>query len=30
MVKGGKEVILGVTYDRTFGHMIMFGSVVSM
>jgi acetyltransferase len=25
MVKGGKEVILGVTYDRTFGHMIMFG-----
>ncbi len=25
MMKGGKEVILGVTYDRTFGHMIMFG-----
>jgi acetyltransferase len=25
MVKGGKEVILGVTFDRTFGHMIMFG-----
>lgn len=25
MVTGGKEVILGVTYDRTFGHMIMFG-----
>ena len=25
MVNGGKEVILGVTYDRTFGHMIMFG-----
>lgn len=25
MIKGGKEVILGVTYDRTFGHMIMFG-----
>ena len=25
MLKGGKEVILGVTYDRTFGHMIMFG-----
>ncbi|MBI4690046.1 MAG: acetate--CoA ligase family protein [Nitrospirae bacterium] len=25
MVKSGKEVILGVTYDRTFGHMIMFG-----
>jgi acetyltransferase len=25
MVKEGKEVILGVTYDRTFGHMIMFG-----
>lgn len=21
----GKEVILGITYDRTFGHMIMFG-----
>ncbi|MCL5062421.1 MAG: acetate--CoA ligase family protein [Nitrospirae bacterium] len=25
MIKGGKEVILGLTYDRTFGHMIMFG-----
>ncbi len=25
MVTGGKEIILGVTYDRTFGHMIMFG-----
>ncbi|HDL19665.1 MAG TPA: CoA-binding protein [Nitrospirae bacterium] len=25
MVNGGKEVILGVTYDRTFGHMLMFG-----
>ncbi|WP_022855270.1 acetate--CoA ligase alpha subunit [Thermodesulfobacterium thermophilum] len=25
MVTGGKEVILGVTYDNTFGHMIMFG-----
>ncbi len=25
MIKGGKEVILGATYDRTFGHMIMFG-----
>jgi acetyl coenzyme A synthetase (ADP forming)-like protein len=25
MVQGGKEVILGVTRDRTFGHMIMFG-----
>ncbi len=25
MVKGGREVILGVTYDRTFGHMLMFG-----
>jgi len=25
MVKGGKEVILGVTTDRTFGRMIMFG-----
>ncbi len=25
MVRGGKEVILGVTFDRTFGHMIMFG-----
>jgi acetyltransferase len=25
MITGGKEVILGVTYDSTFGHMIMFG-----
>ncbi len=25
MIRGGKEVILGVTFDRTFGHMIMFG-----
>lgn len=25
MVKPGKEVILGVNFDRTFGHMIMFG-----
>ena len=25
MIKGGREVILGVTYDRTFGHMLMFG-----
>jgi acetyltransferase len=25
MVKGGKEVILGITSDRTFGPMIMFG-----
>lgn len=25
MVQGGKEVILGVTFDRTFGHMLMFG-----
>lgn len=25
MVTGGKEVILGVSYDRTFGHMLMFG-----
>ena len=25
MIKGGKEVILGVTFDRTFGHMIMVG-----
>ncbi len=25
MVTGGREVILGVTFDRTFGHMIMFG-----
>ncbi len=25
MIKEGKEIILGVSYDRTFGHMIMFG-----
>jgi acetyltransferase len=25
MVPKGREVILGITYDRTFGHMIMFG-----
>ncbi len=25
MVKGGKEVIFGVSYDKTFGHMIIFG-----
>jgi acetyltransferase len=25
MVTGGKEVILGVSYDTTFGHMLMFG-----
>lgn len=25
MAPKGKEVILGITYDRTFGHMIMFG-----
>lgn len=25
MITGGKEVILGVSYDNTFGHMIMFG-----
>ncbi len=25
MIRGGKEVILGVTVDRTFGPMIMFG-----
>ncbi len=25
MVTGGKEIILGVSYDRTFGHMVMFG-----
>ncbi|MDA8105600.1 MAG: acetate--CoA ligase family protein, partial [Nitrospiraceae bacterium] len=24
-VPKGKEIILGITYDRTFGHMIMFG-----
>lgn len=25
MITGGKEVILGVSYDNTFGHMVMFG-----
>lgn len=25
MITGGKEVIFGVSYDRTFGHMLMFG-----
>ncbi|HXX58315.1 MAG TPA: acetate--CoA ligase family protein, partial [Thermodesulfovibrionales bacterium] len=25
MIKGGREVILGISYDRSFGHMIMFG-----
>ena len=25
MIEGGTEVILGVTYDRTFGHMIKLG-----
>lgn len=25
MITGAKEVILGVSYDKTFGHMIMFG-----
>jgi acetyltransferase len=25
MVTDGKEVILGITFDRTFGHMLMFG-----
>ena len=25
MISGGKEVIAGITYDRTFGHMLMFG-----
>ncbi len=24
-IPAGKEVILGITYDRTFGHMVMFG-----
>ncbi len=25
MIKGGREVILGVSYDEQFGHLIMFG-----
>ncbi|MCS7203168.1 MAG: acetate--CoA ligase family protein [Thermodesulfovibrio sp.] len=25
MITGGKEVIFGVSYDKTFGHMVMFG-----
>ncbi|MGO9612641.1 MAG: acetate--CoA ligase family protein [Dissulfurispiraceae bacterium] len=25
MIQGGKEVVLGINYDRSFGHMIMFG-----
>jgi acetyltransferase len=25
MIRGGKEVILGATFDRTFGHLLMFG-----
>ncbi len=25
MIGGGKEIILGVTHDRSFGHMLMFG-----
>ncbi len=25
MISSGKEVIIGVTHDRTFGHMLMFG-----
>ncbi len=25
MIQGGKEVITGITHDRTFGHMLMFG-----
>ncbi len=25
MIKGSKEIIIGVSFDRTFGHMIMFG-----
>lgn len=25
MITDGKEVILGVSYDATFGHMLMFG-----
>lgn len=24
-ISGGKEVVIGVSYDRTFGHMLMFG-----
>jgi acetyltransferase len=25
MITGGKEVIMGITHDRTFGHLLMFG-----
>ncbi len=25
MIKGGKELIAGITFDRTFGHMVMVG-----
>ncbi len=25
MIKGGKELIMGITFDRTFGHMVMVG-----